>query len=170
MSYVTNIFINEADSTRYIYRGFDIELGLQISLGKITVNGDLRMSIKTRVLAAICVLSLTTTGCITVPRIEGDIAAKMDKLETAGKPTPNEKSPVLAGFLNIIPGMGQMYAGDYGDGVLTFLFFWTGYHYVMGFVDAVQETRVYNARYTIAFYEKDGFKFSLQLFGMLSAS
>lgn len=111
-------------------------------------------------------VAITTfsTACITVPKIEGDIEAKIDKLHAAGKDDQEIKNPTLAGLLNIIPGVGQMYAGDVGDGVIVLLFFWTGYHYVMGFVDAVQEARVQNAKYTIQSYEKEGFKFSLNLF------
>lgn len=100
-------------------------------------------------------------GCISVPKIEGEDEAKLEKLATAGKDFKEVKSPILAGVLNIVPGVGQMYAGDWGDGVVTLLFFWTVYHYYIGFVDAVQESRVKNAKYTIQFYQNEGFKFSL---------
>lgn len=116
-----------------------------------------------RALALGCSLSVMA-ACVTVPKIEGDMEAKLNKLEAAGKPMREPKSAVLAGFLNIFPGVGQMYAGDTGDGVLTLLTFWLVYPYIMGFVDAVAEARVHNAKYTISFYEKEGFKFTLNLF------
>lgn len=106
-------------------------------------------------------LAFLFSGCISVPKIEGDMRANLDALEAAKKPMMEEKNPVVAGILNIVPGVGQMYAGDVGDGVYTLLFFWTGYHYIIGFVDAVQEAKVVNAKYTIAYYKKKGFKFSL---------
>ena len=109
----------------------------------------------------ILVFAFLFTGCISVPKIEGDMRANLDALEAAEKPMMEQKNPVVAGVLNIFPGAGQMYAGDVGDGVYTLLFWWTGYHYIMGFVDAVQEANVVNAKYTIAYYKKKGFKFSL---------
>jgi len=56
-----------------------------------------------------------------------------------------------------------MYTGDWGDGFITLLFCWTGYHYVMGFVDAVSEARVANAKYTIQHWKRKGFKFEASL-------
>ena len=108
--------------------------------------------------------TLTQVSCVSVPKIEGDIAAQLDQLEAANKPMQEISNPVLAGVLNIFPGVGQMYAGDFGDGVLTLLTFWLAVPYYMGFVDAVQEARVANAKYTIQYYKKQGFKFSLGIF------
>jgi TM2 domain-containing membrane protein YozV len=122
------------------------------------------MKLGSKLLSVVCAVVIATSGCVTVPKIEGDMEAKLNKLEAAGKPARDPKSAALAGVLNIIPGVGQMYAGDTGDGVLTLLTFWLVYPYIMGFVDAVAEARVFNAKYTIAFYEKEGFKFSLRLF------
>lgn len=110
---------------------------------------------------SIFVLSAALGGCVSIPKIEGDVQAKLEKLEAAGKEFQEIKSPILAGALNIIPGVGQMYAGDPGDGILTFLTWWLVVPYYMGFVDAIQEARVQNAKYTIRYYENQGFKFSL---------
>lgn len=102
------------------------------------------------------------TGCLTTPKIEGNDEAKIDKLEAAGKEIEVKKIPWIAGTLNaVIPGTGQMYTGDWGDGFITLFFFWTVYHYIFGIVDAVQEARVQNIKYTIQKYTSEGFNFSL---------
>lgn len=112
-------------------------------------------------LFVIFALSFGFIGCVSIPKIEGDVQAKLEKLEASGKEFQEIKSPVLAAVLNIFPGVGQMYAGDPGDGVLTLLTWWLGVPYYLGFVDAIQEARVQNAKYTIRYYENQGFKFSL---------
>ena len=115
--------------------------------------------------AVICAFLAFTTlaqvSCVSVPKIEGDVAAQLDQLEAANKPMQQISNPILAGVLNIFPGAGQMYAGDFGDGVLTLLTFWLVVPYYMGFVDAVQEARVSNAKYTVQYYKKQGFNFTL---------
>lgn len=102
-----------------------------------------------------------SSACVTVPKIDGGMKAKLDQLEAANKPFKEIKNPILAGALNIIPGVGQMYAGDVEDGIKVMFMFWTFYHYVMGFVDAVNEARHANATYTIQYWTKQNFKFSL---------
>jgi len=105
---------------------------------------------------------LSFIGCVSIPKIEGDTQAKLEKLEASGKEFQEIKNPYLAGALNVfLPGVGQMYAGDPGDGVLTLLTFWLAIPWYLGIVDAVQEARVQNAKYTIRYYENQGFKFSL---------
>lgn len=109
------------------------------------------------------ILFLCMGSCITIPKIDGELQSQLESLAEAGKEPREIKSPVLAGILNIFPGAGQFYTGDIGDGIITLLFCWTGYHYIIGFFDAVQEARVQNATYTVQFYKKQGFKFSFNL-------
>lgn len=73
-------------------------------------------------------------GC-SIPRIPDKQVRYFEK--NTDKKLIEKKSRVLSTVLNVvIPGTGQMYCEDWGDGVLTFFTSWLVVPYFFGIADA----------------------------------
>ena len=108
-----------------------------------------------RVMAGFVVLAFmfAVVGC-SIPKIPDKQSRYFEK--NTDKKIIEKKSRVLATVLNVvIPGAGQCYNEDWGDGVLTFFTSWLAVPYFFGIADANLTAKVLNYEHSYNEYNPE---------------
>ncbi|MFH1230570.1 MAG: hypothetical protein V1709_03645 [Planctomycetota bacterium] len=97
------------------------------------------------------VLCLCFTGCVSMSGMEKVQYQKMHyELQKVGLPEFEENNPTTAGALNILPGVGNAYLGQWGAFVAN-LIFWP-YSILWGVPQAAIDAGTLNEKETFYFY------------------
>lgn len=105
-----------------------------------------------RDVAALLSVCLLITGCATMSDYEKVRYEELKReLYAAGLPERQIKNPAIAGLLNILPGIGNLYLGQTGP-FLICLLFWPA-SAVAGVPQAVADAKTMNKQDTLLFYE-----------------
>jgi hypothetical protein len=95
----------------------------------------------------IAVALLTLGACNTLTPLE---TQQYENLLAQGAEPVQEKSPTAAAALNLLPGFGDVYTGEWGAFALDFLLWWPSVFWAVP--QGALTAQNYNKRATIAYY------------------
>lgn len=99
----------------------------------------------------VLLLAVALAGCASMSQWEKSEYKNLEfKLKSAGYEPIKEKDPAMAGILNVLPGIGNLYLEQYGVFVANLLF-WP-FSVVWGVPQAVIDANTINKKATLSYY------------------